>query len=146
MVMIDLNSKINKDLAAIDRQIKQAATERDESATPMESHSDQTRQIANQLYNSLLEEKQKLLELKSVIAKYNLVWHIQNLSDKATRKYFVVPNGFGGTMLEDVMLLSEKTPLAKKISGMKVGYEFDLNGQMFRIEKVEENVRGIVNI
>ncbi len=137
--MIDLKKKIEKDMRSVEKQIKQAATERDESATPTESTHDQTRQIANQLYNSLLEERKKLGEILGLAGNYNTVVRIGNLTTGTTQKYFVVPNGLGGTSEGDIILLSEKTPLAKTISGRKPGSEFELNGQKLRIEKIEEN-------
>ena len=135
MVMIDLKQKIEKEIRSVDRQIKQTATERDESATPMESQHDQTRQVANQLYNSLLEERKKLMELRGGLSKYHSVFSMLNTVDGSTRKYFIVPNGLGGTEEEGGTLLSEKTP-----SGKIVGNEFEINGQKLRIKKIEENV------
>jgi len=140
LVMIDLKQKIEKEIRSVDRQIKQTATERDESATPMESQHDQTRQVANQLYNSLLEERKKLMELRGGLSKYHSVFSMLNTVDGSTRKYFIVPNGLGGTEEEGVTLLSEKTPLAKNLSGKIVGNEFEINGQKLRIKKIEENV------
>lgn len=138
--MIDLKKKIEKDLRSVEKQIKQATKERDESATPMESQHDQTRQIANQLYNSLLEERKKLGEMMFIADKFNSVVTILNVSTGMPQKYFIVPNGLGGTSEGDIILLSEKTPLAKTLSGRKPGSEFELNGQKLRIVKIEENV------
>lgn len=138
--MIDLRQKIEKEIRTVEKRIKQAATERDESATPMESKEDQTRQVANQLYNSLLEEKKKLMELKGETAKYHSVYSMLNTVDGTIRKYFIVPNGLGGTEEEGVTLLSEKTPLAKNLLGKIVGNEFEINGQKLRIVKIEENI------
>ncbi|KKS94887.1 MAG: hypothetical protein UW68_C0005G0023 [Candidatus Collierbacteria bacterium GW2011_GWB1_44_6] len=138
--MIDLKQKINTDLKAIEKRIRETATERDESATPMESAHDQTRQIANQLYNSLLDERKKLRDLNAGLEKYNQIFSVQNLSEETVKKYFIVPNGLGGAMVDDVILLSEKTPLAKMLGGAPRGKVFELNGQKFRIEKIEENV------
>ncbi len=140
LIMIDLKQKIRKEIEVIEKRIKFAAIERDESATPMESAHDQTRQIANQLYNSLLEEKKKLMEIMAGIANYQTIIQIRNLSTDTVQRYLVVPNGLGGTQEEGVVLLSEKTPLAKNLIGRKVGAEFELNGQRLKIEKIEENV------
>lgn len=140
MIMIDLGKIIEKELKILEGRIKQAAAERDESATPTESAHDQTRQIANQLYNSLLEERKKLQELKVVARDYQTIVKILNKESGKSQRYLVVPNGMGGTQEDDVILLSEKTPLAKNISGKKDGAEFDLNGQILRIEKIEENI------
>lgn len=131
--MVDLKQKISSDLEKIERQIQQTAKERDESATPMESHSDQTRQIANQLYNSLLEEKKKLLELQGQISKFNKTYSIKNLRDNSVRNYYIVPNGLGGSNLDGIYLLSNSSLLAQKIDGKEKGFEFELNGQRFVI-------------
>ncbi len=138
--MIDLKQKIEKEIRAVDKKIRQAATERDESATSMESQDDQTRQIANQLFNSLLEENKKLMELRGESAKYHSIYTMLNTVDSSTRKYFIVPNGLGGTEEDGVTLLSEKTPLAKNLLGKVAGNEFEINGQKLRIVKIEENV------
>lgn len=138
--MIDLKQKIEKEIREVEKRIKQAASERDESATPMESAHDQTRQIANQLYNSLLEEKKKLMEIVAGIANYQTIIQIRNLSTDVVLRYLVVPNGLGGTQEEGIVLLSEKTPLAKNLIGRKVGAEFELNGQKLKVEKIEENI------
>ncbi|KKT40448.1 hypothetical protein A3K29_03550 [Candidatus Collierbacteria bacterium RIFOXYB2_FULL_46_14] len=138
--MIDLKQKIEKEIRSAEKQIKQAAMERDESATSMESQHDQTRQIANQLYNSLLEEKKRLVELLGEVAKYHLVYTMLNTVDGSTRKYFIVPNGLGGTEEDGVTLLSEKTPMAKNLLGKVAGSEFEINDQKLRVKKIEENV------
>jgi len=135
-----LKQKIEKEIRTVDKRIKQAATERDESASSMESQHDQTRQIANQLFNSLLEEKKKLMELKGETAKYHSVYTMLNTVDGSVKKYFIVPNGLGGTEEDGVTLLSEKTPLAKNLLGKITGNEFEINGQKLRIKKIEENI------
>ena len=137
--MIDLKGKFEKELLLVEKRIKQAAAERDESATPTESTHDQTRQIANQLYNSLLEERKKLQGLLFEADKFNTVVEIKNITKGTNQKYLVVPNGLGGTSEGDVVLLSEKTPLAKNLLGRTVGSEFQLNDEILRIEKIEDN-------
>jgi transcription elongation GreA/GreB family factor len=81
-----------------------------------------------------------LLEIKANAASYQTLITIHNLSTGIDQKYFVVPNGLGGTQEGEVILLSEKTPLAKNILGRKAGSEFELNGQKLRIKKIEGNL------
>lgn len=137
--MIDLSNILNDKIEAVEVSIKRAAFERDNSATPMESQHDQTRQVANQLYNCLVDEKRSLQLLTRRLCDYHSIYHLKNLEKGVQFRFFIVPDGLGGKTVEGVTLISDKTPLSQIIIDKKEGYQYELNGQNFRIEKIEEN-------
>jgi hypothetical protein len=137
--MIDLVGILNEKIESVEKNIKQAAFERDNSATPMESQHDQSRQIANQLYNSLLEERKILQLLRKQVGNFHAIYSLENLNSGAQYKFFIVPDGLGGKTVDGVTLISEKTPLSKIIIGKDAGYEYELSEQKFKITKIEEN-------
>ncbi|MFZ3069133.1 MAG: hypothetical protein WA052_02335 [Microgenomates group bacterium] len=137
--MIDLSSILNEKIESVENSIKHVAFERDNSATPMESQHDQTRQVANQLYNSLLEEKRSIQQLKRRIGEFQTIYDLLNLSNGTRYRFFIVPDGLGGITIDGITLISEDTPLSKIIIGKEVGFEYELNGHKFKIEKVQNN-------
>lgn len=130
--MIDLGKLLAEDIQKLDRQIKQAAHERDESATPTESTHDQTRQIANQLFNSLLEEKAKLQKLKNVAKRFTKVLTIEDENGQIS-KIMPVPEGLGGKSINGVLLLSDNSLLGQKIRELHAGDSYELNGRNYKI-------------
>lgn len=130
--MIDLRRVIVEDIASLDARIKRVAEERDESATPTESTHDQTRQIANQLYNSLLEERARLMGFLNIAKKYNRVFTVEQ------KKYMIVPDGLGGKLVEDVVLVGEKSPLGLKLKDAKQGDKYEINGVWYLVSETSE--------
>lgn len=137
--MIDLIGILNEKIESTEKSLKRAAFERDNSATPMESQHDQTRQIANQLYNALLDEKKGLHLLKRKLKDFNIIYTLENLSSGTKYRFFIVPDGLGGSTIDGITLISDKTPLSNIIIGKNTGYAYELNGQQFMIEKIEDN-------
>jgi len=137
--MIDLSAILNEKIESVERSIKKAAFDRDNSATPMESQHDQSRQIANQLYNSLLDEKRGIQQLKKRIGEFQTIYDLLNMVNGTKYRFFIVPDGLGGINVDGITLISEKTPISKIIMGKETGFEYELNGQKFKIEKVQEN-------
>lgn len=130
--MIDLSKVLKDEIDKKEKWIRQAATERDESATPTESAHDQTRQVANQLFNSLLEEKAKLQKLENVVKKYRNILEIKKQNGE-TFKIMIVPDGLGGKNIEGVMLVGENSPLGKKIKDLKKNDSYEMNSENYKI-------------
>ena len=63
-IVIDLITLLEEKIKKLDLQIADVKFERDHSATPMESASDKSRQLAEQLMDALSDEKKVLLLLK----------------------------------------------------------------------------------
>lgn len=125
--MISLPDLINKKIDFLLQQIKNTEKARDEAATPMESHSDQTRQNAEQLIYALKDEvKRQRLLLNSLEQYKAILYTVRNTA--GLKDFLIVPDGLGGQIIDDVYLLAESTPLAKNIIGQKVGHTFSLNG------------------
>jgi len=137
--MIDLLGILNEKIEATEVGVKRAAFERDNSATPMESQHDQTRQVANQLYNCLVDEKRSLQSLKRRLDDFHTIYYLRNLGSGAQFRFFIVPDGLGGKTVAGITLISDNTPLSKIIIGKKAGFQYELNDQNFIIENTEEN-------
>ncbi len=135
--MIDLRKILDEDIEKIEKHIRQAAVERDEAATPTESTHDQTRQIANQLYNSLLEERLKLQRLRNVVLKFKKVMVVEKDNGEIFR-FMLVPDGLGGRKVEEATLVGENSPLGQKIKDLGVGDKYEINEGVFRIVNVEQ--------
>lgn len=133
--MIDLSRILNEEIEKIDKWIKQAATERDESATPTESTHDQTRQVANQLFNSLLEEKAKLQKLTNVVKRYKKFFVVESKKGE-TYKFMPVPDGLGGKSLDGTFLVAETSQLGQKLRDLKTHDVYEINGGAYQVTDI----------
>src|SRR3989339_1089590 len=130
--MINLNQVLKQKHEALDKQIASAKFDRDNAATPSESHSDKTRQLAEQLMLSLMEEKGKLSFLEKTLSSFPVfnqtaqVNTIVTISHSQTenKQYLLVPDGLGGVAIDGITLLSISSPLGKQIQKQSVGYKF----------------------
>ncbi len=130
--MIDLSKVLKDEIDKKEKWIRQAATERDESATSTESAHDQTRQVANQLFNSLLEEKTKLQKLENVVKKYRNILEIKKQNGEIF-KIMIVPDGLGGKNIEGIMLVGENSPLGQRIKDLKKNDSYEMNSENYKI-------------
>lgn len=144
--MIDLHRILDEKLALLDRQITEAKFTRDHAATPTESHSDKTRQNAEQLMDGLSDAQRKLRLLGASLKKlpsFNGQAQVNTLVTLRTplgvKNFLLVPEGLGGQTIGDTFLLSEKTPLAKMFLGKKVGHTFTFNGGGYQIVSLDPN-------
>lgn len=144
--MIDLNQVLDAKIALLERQLADAKFTRDHAATPTESHSDKTRQNAEQLMDSLSDAKKRLELLRLSINKlppYKGTAAANTLITLKTplgnREFLLVPEGLGGQTIDNVFLLSEKSPLAKAFLGQKPGFTFSFNGGDYQIVFVSPN-------
>lgn len=138
--MIDLNEILQQKIETLDRQIADAKFTRDHAATPTESHSDKTRQNAEQLIDSLSDTKKKLKLLELSLNKLPPFKSLATLNTLVTlrtplgtKKFLLVPEGLGGQTIDDIFLLSDATPLAKFFLNQKVGFTFTFNGGTYQI-------------
>jgi hypothetical protein len=131
--VIDLKKILAEKVNKLDLQIADVKFERDNSATPMESASDKSRQLAEQLMDALNDERKKLILLNRKISEFknNKIFTIK--TPLGEREFVLVPEGLGGKTVDGVTLLSEVSPLGKNLIGKKVGDIFEYNNQSFRI-------------
>ena len=134
--MTSLSDIINQKISFLQLQIKDTEKARDEAATPMESHSDQTRQNAEQLIYALKDDLKKQRTLLQKLSSYNPTkYSVRNPS--GLKDYLIVPDGAGGQTIDNVCLLAESTPLAKNLIGKNPGHAFAVNGSAYEIVFVE---------
>ena len=134
--MIDLHQVPKDKQDLLDRQLAEAKFTRDHAATPTESHSDKTRQNAEQLMDSLGDAKKKLLSLRLSLAKLPPFKNLATLNSLVTlrtplrtNEFLLVPGGLGGQTINDTFLLSVESPLAKSFLNQEIGYVFTFNGE-----------------
>ncbi len=143
--MINLKLVLDRRVAILDQGISQAQYERDHAATPTESHSDQTRQVADQLVASLETEKRILLQQVKNLSRVPPIDVIgQNTivtftSDNVEKRVLLVPDGLGGETVDGVLLLSVSTPLGQALLGKKVFDRFDFLGTSICILNLTPN-------
>lgn len=145
--MIDLRQVLQDKRDLLDRQLVEAKFTRDHAATPTESHSDKTRQNAEQLMDSLNDAKKKLLLLEKELSKFppfkglaivNTVVTLR--TPLGTKNFLLVPEGLGGQTISDTFLLSTSSALAQSFLGQKVGYTFSFNGGVYQIIFLNPNI------
>ena len=127
--MINISAVLNQKLATLEKHLQSAIFERDHSATPMESHSDKSRQLAEQQIDALCDEKNKLIALKNKISKHPLViYHLSTPSGE--RSLALVPEGLGGIIVDETTLVSDQSPLGDFLRHSKAGDKTTINGQI----------------
>lgn len=134
--MIDLKKILSEKINKLELQISDVKFERDNSATPMESGSDKSRQLAEQLMDALSDEKNKLIFLsrQTCISKAIVIYTLN--TPLGERDFAIVPDGLGGISVEGVSLLSERAPLAVQLVSQKEGSEFIFNNQKITVVKI----------
>ncbi len=144
--MIDLHQVLQDKLASLDRQLTEEKFTRDHAATPTESHSDKTRQNAEQMMDSINDAKKKirLLEIElNRLLPFNSLAVVNTLvtlrTPLGTKNFLLVPDGLGGQTIGDTFLLSIATPLAKSFLNQKTGYTFTFNGGTYQIVFTNSN-------
>ena len=135
----DLVEKVIDDkLNTLENAITQAKSARDDAPSAMESHSDTTRASQERLVNALESEVDSINEIKkdfeaSLTKKRgNIVtlWSYVEISlNEKDLEIIIVPEGLGGNTLENVLLVSDKSPLAQAILGKTSDSKFKFNNQ-----------------
>ena len=138
--MIDLRQILQDKRDLLDRQLAEAKFTRDHAATPTESHSDKTRQNAEQLMDTLSDAKKKLRTLEIELHKLPSFSNTATTNTLVTlrtplgiKNFLLVPDGFGGQTTGDTFLLSVSSALAQSFLNQKVGYTFSFNGGAYQI-------------
>lgn len=138
--MIDLHQVLKEKTDLLDRQLAEAKFTRDHAATPTESHSDKTRQNAEQLMDSLSDAKKNIQQLRLSLTKlppFKNIAIVNTLvtlrTPPGTKTFLLVPEGLGGQTIGDTFLLSVSSPLAKSFLNQKVGHTFAFNGGAYQI-------------
>ncbi len=138
--MIDLRQILQDKRDLLDRQLAEAKFTRDHAATPTESHSDKTRQNAEQLMDTLSDAKKKLKLLETELHKLLPFSNTAAANTLVTlrtplgaKNFLLVPEGFGGQTIGDTFLLSISSALARAFLNQKAGYTFSFNGGVHQI-------------
>ncbi|MBI2326242.1 hypothetical protein HYU91_02530 [Candidatus Collierbacteria bacterium] len=138
--MIDLRQILQDKRNLLDRQLAEAKFTRDHAATPTESHSDKTRQNAEQLMDTLNDAKKKLQSLETGLNKLPPFSNTATANTLITlrtplgvKNFLLVPDGFGGQTIGDTFLLSVSSTLAQSFLNKKAGYTFSFNGGVYQI-------------
>ena len=130
--VINLSAIIDQKLVSLEKHLQSAIFERDHSATPMESHSDKSRQLAEQQIDALNDEKTRLIALKNKISKHPLViYHLSTSSGE--RNLALVPEGLGGIAVDGITLVSDISPLGDILKRSKAGDKITFNGQIMTV-------------
>lgn len=136
--MIDLLPMLEEKIKKIELQISSAKFDRDNAATPMESASDKSRQLAEQLMDALTDEKSNLLFLKKRIGKItNTIYTLSTAFGE--KEYAIVPDGLGGGVASGITLVSSKSPLAQILSSKSNNEKFTFNGQEFTVLRIRDD-------
>ncbi len=145
--MINFQLILKGKLDLLDRQLAEAKFTRDHAATPTESHSDKTRQNAEQFMDGLNDAKKKL---QFLARKVDHLPPFKNLATinalvtlrtpLGTKNFLLVPEGLGGQTVNDTFLLSIASPLAQAFANRKVGYTFSFNGGTYQTVFLNPNV------
>jgi len=143
---VDLNTILKEKITFLDNQIKEAEKTRDSAPSPMESKSDKTRQDFERLIFSLQDEKRNfihlqknLVKLPKFTSKVNLNTQVTLKSEAGEKSFFIVPEGLGGITVNNLYLLSDKTPLAKCFLNQKINHQFTFNNTNYKITSIKEN-------
>lgn len=142
--MIDLQKILLDKINKLDLQIASAKFDRDHSATPMESASDKSRQLAEQLMDALLDEKKKIVFLKRNISSNQNITSYSVETPTGERMFTIVHQGLGGSIVDGSTLISQDSPLALRLSHSKIGDLIDLNGQTLKINKIITETKNAV--
>lgn len=137
--MINLEKILKARIEKLDNQIRRAAEERDEASTPNESNHKLTRQISDQLFNSLTDERRLLVLLTPKIRHYKNVYKVEKIGSNVSTNYFVVPDGLGGELFEDTLLVGETSPIGMILATKNGGEEFIFNKTSYVVVDVFEN-------
>lgn len=143
---INLDKLVQNHLHRIDRQIKGEIITRNSSPTPIQSSSDKTRQVAEQMIDSLYQERNKIIAIKKKLtnlpkfnqtASLNTFVTLQSKEEKKT--FLLVPEGVGGISVDEVFLLSSKSPLVQNFLGKTLGFKFTFNNSAYEIVSIQSN-------
>ena len=143
---IELKKILKTNIDRIDKQIKEEIITRNSAPTPIQSGSDKTRQVAEQMIDSLHQEKKDLLVIKKTLVnlpKFNQNASVNTLvtlhSYGKEKIFLLVPEGMGGVSVDEVFLLSIKSPLVKKFIGKNLGFKFNFNNSPYKIVSIQPN-------
>jgi len=144
--MINLVKIVKQQISDLKRHLSQVKHERDTAATPMESHSDQTRQVTDQLFHSLQD---KLANFESLLSSLNKLPPFNSTAQTNTmvtldtssgqQKFLLVPEGLGGIKIDNTTLLSTNSTLATQFLNKKLRFQFDFNNQKYKIISIQPN-------
>lgn len=134
--MIDLSLILDQKISLLEKHISSAVFERDHAATPMESASDKTRQLAEQKIDALRDEKDKLNSLKRSIKNYRPKLYTLGTA-QGERQFLLVPEGLGGQTFNGYTLLSINSPLGEKLLHTRQNDAVGLNGNQYTILDIQ---------
>lgn len=137
--------QIKRDLLL--KGIESAKVARDSASSPMESHHDTTRtqneKLVTALENKLrildkiienLPNKSKSKTTKSIVEEWR---YVEVFWDGKLLLLYIVPEGIGGEVINNIRLICTSAPLGEAINNKKKGETFFFNGK----DGVVKNIR-----
>lgn len=123
---IDLHQIIRERIEKIESQIGNAAEERNEK-------------VASQLFNSLLEEKKGLYAMLAESRKFSTMYTVKSSTSAAETSFFVVPDGLGGMIINDTLLVGVSSPIGQILQTKKIGDTYRFNNYLYKVVGISEN-------
>jgi transcription elongation GreA/GreB family factor len=141
-----LKKHFNKRKSIILKAIESAKRARDQAPSAMESHSDTTRNQNEKMIEALLGELNLLNSfLKRTPEKQNQnklnveEWtYVKAGLGKNVIELCIVPDGFGGQVVEGTRLISIETPLGKVLMNKEENDLFIFNNQEGKVLKISK--------
>lgn len=120
---------LNQKISVLEKGITDAKKARDSAPSAMESHSDTTR---SEQENLVLALTKSLSDLKSLSKQpLSASRYYELTSPNSFLKFIVVPDGLGGQKIDDIVLISSKSPLALQLSVKNPGDSIIFNGNSY---------------
>ena len=138
--MVNLEKILKEKFAKVEERMANAAEERDEASTPNESNHKLTRQISDQLFNTLSDEKHSLRLILPKIKNFKMIFKVIKVGGTATTDYMIVPDGLGGILVEGTLLVGESSPIGKILKSKSTGDEYEFNGTTYLVQEISENI------
>jgi hypothetical protein len=137
--MVNLEKILKEKIAKVEVRMANAAEERDESSTPNESNHKLTRQISDQLFNTLTDEKHSLRLILPKIKNFKNIYQVIKTGGNATTNYMIVPDGLGGILVEGTLLVGVSSPIGEILKTKSMGDEYEFNGTAYTVQNIFEN-------
>src|SRR3989344_9166288 len=109
---VKVRENVQKRREVLERALVEARQAQKDAPSAMESYSNTTRSEMEKLVTALELDLKKLKE-----DERKLVGYLPKYFEEDGRKIVLVPEGMGGDKIGDVLLVSETTPLGKKLLG-----------------------------
>lgn len=111
---VKILKSLENEIAVLEKALETAKIAQRNAPSAMESHSDTTRSEMEKMITALEIDINTVKNNIKIMANYEPKYHELNNNGKTT-KIILVPDGIGGRKIDDVMLVSEASPIGKKL-------------------------------